>query len=398
MLPLSVYCCVFDPSEFPFATYVPRIGKARLDFEPTDEEILSAYYCDIVRSLISRQNPATMKLSIFCFGEIRFRFKEDSFGASYGSLTSLRLISVDLESTPVLGGLRSLELLRNEVKANELHRLLCHAPLLETLFLDDTSITHLPPDGAGPLDVVDLPRLRELHVTEDNRNYMAFALSILPDPSTELALGNTSVANEGSLNSQGGFDSIVTSRMRQFWQRRTGLSTLPLLSLTAEDLGGHEEGNEDTEEWEEYIYLLRIDDPDGFHEPTRTKLSWTTNCIITAPDPILATITRFTLLLNGDRIRLEGNRNHLNVALLTHLKHVDIHEAFTAEDSWPRIGAHNLAELEAWIRTFADAGRPLETLTFKDCNPEMRGFVEKIEESGWVKEVLWVLDSSESEA
>jgi hypothetical protein len=401
MLPLSVYWLVFDPSEFPFATYFSRIMEVVLVFQQTEEEersVLSAYHCDIIRSLMSRQNPATIHLLIDSEIGIRFCLKEDSLGASYGSLTSLHVSYVHLMTPPVLGGLVKLHLLSCEVTATAMYRLLSNAPLLETIFWQDTNVTHLPSQvfGYKSFDMVVLPRLRELHVAEQSRPWMLFAMSILPDPSNYLALENASDAIEGPLNLQEGFDGVIISRIRAFWKQRTGLSTLPPLSLTAEDLGGHEEGDKDTDEWEEYIYLLRIDGPDGFHEPTQTQFSWMTNCIITAPDPILATITRFELYLNGDRIRLEGNRNRLNVALLTHLKSVEIHEAFTCDDSWPRIGEQNLAELETWIRTFADAGRRLEMLTFKDCNPEMRGFVKKIEESGWVKSVLWI--SSRSEA
>jgi hypothetical protein len=401
MLPLSVHWFVFGPNEFWFATHIPRIMQAELVFERTDEEeraVLSAYHCDIIRSLMSRQNPATIHLRIKCDINSRFCLKEDSFGASCRSLTSLHMSHVYLMTPPVLGGLLKLHLVNCEVTATSMYRLLSNAPLLESIYWQDINVIHLSSQGSGykSFDMLVLPRLRELHVAEKSRPRMLFALSILPDPSYDLALENESDPIEGPLNLQEGFDGVIISRVRAFWKQRTGLSILPLSSLTAEDLGGHEQGDEDTDEWEEYCYLLCIDDPDGFHEPTQTKLSWITNCIITAPDPILATITRFTLLLNGDRIRLEGNRNRLNVALLTHLECVDIHEAFTAEDSWPQIGEQNLAELEAWIRTFADAGRRLEMLTFKDCNPEMRGFVEKIEELGWVKEVLWV--SSRSEA
>jgi GH25 family lysozyme M1 (1,4-beta-N-acetylmuramidase) len=49
----------------------------------------------------------------------------------------------------------------------------------------------------------------------------------------------------------------------------------------------------------------------------------------------------------------------------------------------------DLDELEDWIQSYADAGRPLKTVEFRDCHIEMEEFTSNLQASGMVGKVVW---------
>jgi hypothetical protein len=94
-------------------------------------------------------------------------------------------------------------------------------------------------DGYGELSMVNLPHLRTLRVTAWNKSSIIFALVIVPNPSESLTLENTSDHDDEPFSSQRGFDSLLLTRIHEFWEQRTGLTSLPPLSLSVDGSGDH---------------------------------------------------------------------------------------------------------------------------------------------------------------
>jgi hypothetical protein len=391
MLPLIIDWTILRSIGFPFELYLPRAVELKLVIVHLPR-VGASHYFNIIKSGLARSNTAILKLDLIIHAapieEFRLDIGTELLGRSCGSLTSLELADIKVDTPPALSGLRKLSLESCEIRSRDLHHLLSSTPLLDKLTLRDLLFMDLPDnmDGYDELSMVNLPHLRTLRVTAWNKSFIIFALVIVPNPSESLTLENTSDHDDEPFSSQRGFDSLLLARIHEFWEQRTGLTNLPPLSLSADGSGDH---TEDPDEWIHYDFTLEIENDVGSHEPTGTTLSWKTNCIITGPDAMLSSITTFNMVLNGDRIGLQAHRGRLNVDLLTHLQHVDLDEAFVSDALWQKVGAQDLVELEAWIRTFVDAGRPLKTLSFTGCNTKMKKFAEEIEKSGLVEEMIW---------
>jgi hypothetical protein len=390
-LPLQMRWSVLDvrSTHFPFQLYLPRTSEVDLHVMKSPALPISDYYCDMIRAILAIKIPTMRKLSVIStMMERKIVLSETFLGGVCTHLTSLDLTGVIIEAAPSFSSLYHLSLTECHAKFSSVYHLLASAPSVRNLSIHDTFMPNLDTDvNCRPhYEVIDLPHLQLLHLSEPVEQTMVFTLSVLPDPSRNLFLAVMDFGSDQVFDSSKEVNRNIISRLHNFWTHRTGLAKLPPLTLSAQGCGDY---TDDPEDWTPYLYSISIEHDVGFHEPSRTAMSWKTICLFATPDPLFASVTRLELMLNGDRIGLEANRNRLNVNLLSHLEHVEITEAFASDIVWQRVGEQDLAELGLWTRSYADAGRPLKTLVFEGCNVAMKEFVMKLQ-TNVVDKVEWL--------
>jgi hypothetical protein len=230
--------------------------------------------------------------------------------------------------------------------------------------------------GTGSLSPITLPRLHTLQLEQiPVGRHVGSLLSILPNPSKHFTI-TMEVPTDDWLDVAS--NSIVLFRLAAFWECATGSRVLPhLKAVVSTPRINIDEGG---------IYPMLCILTAGVPEDESIilnsgipSLALSTMSEFDGDDAmLLSSVTTLEFALSSYSVELEDFRLP---DLFTHVQHVTITGA--VRDGTTIADLHNHEEeLFAWVRARATAGRPIQTIKFKDAVEPLPEFTQRFVHAG----------------
>jgi hypothetical protein len=121
--------------------------------------------------------------------------------------------------------------------------------------------------------------------------------------------------------------------------------------------------------------------------PVKPSLSWSTECKVPEPHPLLDLVTELDLWPQGGRVYL-GDTEFLHLDLFKNLEYVRIQDAYASDELWGRYGLEDFREVAKWMARRAESGKRLKILVIGHrCHKEMKGIAEVLRRLGLVENI-----------
>jgi hypothetical protein len=331
-------------------------------------------------------NSVLENLTLYGSSDACFKVTQSFLGGSWTRLTKLHLSASELTCTLSFPVLRFLKLSSCECLWELLYSSLENSASLEVLELERTRLLdksiHIPKPKVLPL-----LNLKSVCITQDHV-ITTLLLFVLPDPKLYIGITLLSPSFDCDFTTPvGKVHQIILDRLRSFWQLRAGAEALPIVALVAKAQSVHE-----SQQWPvQYSYQLQIGWEPFPENVTFPCVWWTVSCTLLKDQPFLDSIRELNLQLWGDRVGLmTRHQEHINLDLLREIDHVVIGQAFKYDTSWREFGERDLNELKTWIMGFVESEvRPLESIRFQGCRPDMEAFAKSLHVEQLVNEIFW---------
>jgi hypothetical protein len=362
----------------------------RLTWIPTLDRVSSG----AVHGVLGRQMPYLQDLRMESPSESLLHLDSFVICGWTTQLTRLDLImtSIGITKQLLFPALRLLKLSKCETTLDGMLHLLRHAPLLQSVSLNDLDFVPGTETGTetsrlGALHTVtvkeekrpiQLPALRWLSMTLKEFDSWKLLLFI-PDPSHYLTI-RVDLLVAATPERAG----CLLKRIQDFWSLRRPDAPMPSMSISLR----RSNARSFLEMGERNMNLNLARHPVNLVKPPSVRLEAVGT--YRGVHPFLSVSTCLGLDARGYRIDMNFYQDILEG--LENLEDVCIRRAYedTAVHDW--LFNEDLSSFEAWIRSYAVRGRPLKNLTFKFCHPTLEAFATKIRDAGVVDEVTWFGD------
>jgi hypothetical protein len=316
-----------------------------------------------------------------------FALTPQLLGGNCSNLTILYVERVDLDDTSTLPSLETLSISYSQATFSGCRRIVQRAPNLKYLTLNTIALEETP-QNTDEIITIDLPRLVTLAIDQAQNEALPF-LRLLPNPSQRFEIQGTP-GSDGVWTGAGvGEDSVIPTRLQQFWHAATGAAQLPPMKLDIHSSYTAKQALEDESWMNDVTYHLRVGRSWSRVPEVEPSLWWMTKCEIIQPHPLLDLVTEFWLYPEGGRIYL-GDPELLDIDLFKNLEYARIDDAYEDERLWERYGIADFTMLGKWLADRADAGKRLQNLEIsKHCREEVKSAAHTLGRLGLVENVYW---------
>jgi hypothetical protein len=290
--------------------------------------------------------------------------------------------SRDFPGTWECPAMRHLTLVGCRAELEDLRFMACAMSNLEVLairrpYIVESNIETSATAGTGSLSPITLPRLHTLQLEQiPVGHHVVSLLSVLPNPSKHFAI-TMEVPTDDWLDVK--LNNIVLLRLATFWETVTGSRVLPCLGAVVSTL------RIDIGEGEIY-YLMLCTLTAGVPEDKFIILNSGLPSLVLSNTSefygddamVLSSVTTLEFALSSYSVELE---DFGLLDLFTHVQHVTITGA--VRDGTTIADLHNHEEeLFAWVRARATAGRPIQTIKFRDAVEPLPEFTQRFVHAG----------------
>jgi hypothetical protein len=236
---------------------------------------------------------------------------------------------------------------------------------------------------------IALPRLRTLDMFSQNKEDVSCLLSFIPAPSQRLDVWISHTRYPKLLPfMEPIMNNVIVSQVGEFWRTMTDYHTpLSPVQFSFTDSDSDSESGDDPSEC--ILTLNTNEDGPSLHYRTYPSLFWATLSQINPHEPIASTNATVELQLRGKNDARGKDRFGIDIDLMSGVRHVIIN-AYKGRrlpegeflEPWSE---EEQKELEEWVRSAAQAGRPLQTITFNDPHqfcPVPANFTERLVAAG----------------
>jgi hypothetical protein len=298
-------------------------------------------------------------------------------------LCTLTITYITVASFPSLPALRCLALRGTSTPLDELFRVIRSATSLESLALDEASVSPFP------LDIFEIPllvpQLKRIYI-HDILLHVGLLLKVLPHPSISLGIKikrdfGDAVNSEAMASPARPFE-VCADRVRRMWD------------VNFSHLGIFPTGRAKMKRWN---CTRNQADLDFGHPAHFRSLHWVDEpsvrysgifCNLDSKLFLLQHIVSLLIYINPG-----GGAVNTEFEALPNLQDVIV-KYFAKDDTDKEEGKNKIRVFETWIHTRHEQGRTLRSIRFRDSRQEAKAFYRRLVDGGLAEQVSWEAEKS----